>query len=150
MVYFTLFDDHQAVNLIQGNFIGWFGLTHSSPPARIAPLFSPYSGDFLVYAVIATGGKQYLVHKGDQIKVEKLGLDPGKKVEFDQVLLLADGEDVSIGTPYVKGGKVTAEVQDNSRAKKVEVIKFKRRKNYMKRMGHRQHYTQVKITDISK
>ena len=103
-----------------------------------------------MYAVIATGGKQYLVHKGDQIKVETQDLDPGKKVEFDQVLLLADGDDVSIGTPYVDGGKVTAEVQLNARAKKIDIIKFKRRKQYMKRMGHRQHYTQLKITDISK
>ncbi len=103
-----------------------------------------------MYAVIATGGKQYLVHKGDQIKVEKLALAPGKKIEFDQVLLLADGDDVSIGTPYVEGGKVTAEVQENARAGKIEIIKFKRRKQHMKRMGHRQHYTQVKITDISK
>ena len=103
-----------------------------------------------MYAVIATGGKQYLVRKGDQIKIEKLGLDPGKKIEFDQVLLLADGEDVSIGTPFVEGGRVTAEVQENARAGKIEVIKFKRRKQYMRRMGHRQHYTQVKITDISK
>lgn len=103
-----------------------------------------------MYAVIATGGKQYLVHKGDQIQVEKLGLDPGKEIEFDQVLLLADGEEVSIGTPYIEGSKVTAEVQKNARAKKIDVIKFKRRKQYMKRMGHRQHYTQVTITDISK
>ena len=103
-----------------------------------------------MYAVIATGGKQYIVRKGDQIKIEKLGLDPGKKIEFDQVLLLADGEDVSIGTPFVEGGKVTAEVQENARAGKIEIIKFKRRKHYMRRMGHRQHYTQVKITDISK
>ena len=103
-----------------------------------------------MYAVIATGGKQYLVHKGDQIKVEKLGLDPGKTIEFDQVLLLADGEDVSIGAPYIEGGKVTAEVQENARARKIDIIKFKRRKQYMKHMGHRQHYTQVKITDISK
>ena len=103
-----------------------------------------------MYAVIATGGKQYLVHKGDQIQVEKLALAPGKTIEFDQVLLLADGDDVSIGTPYVEGGRVTAEVQENARARKVEIIKFKRRKQHMKRMGHRQYYTQVKITDISK
>ena len=103
-----------------------------------------------MYAVIATGGKQYLVHKGDQIKIETLDLDPGKKVEFDQVLLLADGDDVSIGTPYIEGGRVTAEVQHNARAKKIDIIKFKRRKHHMRRMGHRQHYTQVKITDITK
>lgn len=103
-----------------------------------------------MYAVIATGGKQYRVQKGDQIKVEKLAGEPGDKVVFDQVLLLADGEDVSIGTPYIDGSKVTGEVQEQARAKKIEIIKFKRRKHHMKHMGHRQHYTQVKITKISK
>ena len=103
-----------------------------------------------MYAIIATGGKQYRVQKGDQIKVEKLAVDSGKKVIFDQVLLVADGDKVDIGTPYLKGRKVTGEVQEQARAKKIEIIKFKRRKHHMKRMGHRQHYTQVKITNISK
>lgn len=103
-----------------------------------------------MYAIIATGGKQYRVHQGDQIKVEKLAGNPGDKIEFDQVLLLADGEDVSIGTPYIKGGKVTGEVLEHARAKKIDILKFKRRKQHMKHMGHRQHYTQVKITNISK
>lgn len=103
-----------------------------------------------MYAIIATGGKQYRVQEGDQIKVEKLAGDPGEKVEFDQVLLLADGENVTIGEPYVDGGKVMGEVQDQARGKKIEVIKFKRRKHHMKRMGHRQSFTQVKITGISK
>ncbi len=103
-----------------------------------------------MYAIIATGGKQYRVQKGDYIRVEKLAGDPGEKVEFDQVLLLADGEDVTIGAPYVDGGKVTGEVEEQARAKKIEIIKFKRRKHHMKRMGHRQSFTQVKITGISK
>ena len=103
-----------------------------------------------MYAIIATGGKQYRVQKGDQIRVEKLAGDPGEKVEFNQVLLLADGEDVTIGAPYVDGSKVTGEVEEQSRAKKIEIIKFKRRKHHMKRMGHRQSFTQVKITGISK
>lgn len=103
-----------------------------------------------MYAIIATGGKQYRVQEGDQIKVEKLAGDPGEKIEFNQVLLLADGEDVSIGAPYVDGSKVMGEVQDQARAKKIEVIKFKRRKHHMKRMGHRQSFTAVKITGISK
>jgi large subunit ribosomal protein L21 len=103
-----------------------------------------------VYAIIATGGKQYRVKEGDHIQVEKLAGDPGEKIEFDQVLLLADGDDVSIGTPYVDGSKVTGEVQNQARSKKIEIIKFKRRKHHMKRMGHRQSYTQVKITGISK
>lgn len=100
--------------------------------------------------MIATGGKQYRVHEGDRIKVEKLGKAQGEKVIFDQVLLLADGEEVSIGTPYIEGGGVTGEVQGHIKAKKIDVIKFKRRKNHLKRMGHRQQYTQVKITNISK
>ena len=103
-----------------------------------------------MYAIIATGGKQYRVQKGDHIRVEKLAGDPGEKVEFNQVLLLADGEDVTIGAPYVDGSTVTGEVEDQARAKKIEVIKFKRRKHHMKRMGHRQSFTQVKITGISK
>lgn len=103
-----------------------------------------------MYAVIATGGKQYRVHEGDQIKVEKLDEAPGEKVVFDRVLLLADGEDVSIGTPYVEGGEVTGEVQEHGKGKKIDIIKFKRRKHHMKRMGHRQRYTQVKITRIAK
>ena len=103
-----------------------------------------------MYAIIATGGKQYRVQEGDQIKVEKLAGDPGEKIEFNQVLLLADGEDVTIGAPYLDGSKVMGEVQDQARAKKIEIIKFKRRKQHMKRTGHRQSFTQVKITGICK
>ena len=103
-----------------------------------------------MYAIIATGGKQYRVQKGDQIRVEKLAGDPGEKVEFNQVLLLADGDDVSIGAPYLDGSKVTGEVEQQDRAKKIDIIKFKRRKHHMKRMGHRQSFTQVKITGIKK
>ena len=103
-----------------------------------------------MYAIIATGGKQYRVQEGDHIRVEKLAGDPGEKVEFNQVLLLADGEDVTIGAPYVDGSKVMGEVEDQARAKKIEIIKFKRRKHHMKRMGHRQSFTQVKITGITK
>ena len=126
-------------------------MTHQDRIAKIAPLFRPLiTENSKVYAIIATGGKQYRVQEGDQIKVEKLAGDPGEKVEFNQVLLLADGEDVTIGAPYVDGGKVMGEVQEQARAKKIEVIKFKRRKHHMKRMGHRQSFTEVKITGISK
>lgn len=103
-----------------------------------------------MYAVIATGGKQYRVCEGDQIRVEKLDEAPGGKVVFDHVLLFADGEDVAIGTPYVEGSKVTGEVQEHGKAKKIDIIKFKRRKHHIKRMGHRQRYTQIKITRIDK
>lgn len=101
-----------------------------------------------MYAVIATGGKQYRVAEGQTIKVEKLAADAGDNVEFDQVLLIADGDSVNIGTPFIEGGKVVAKVAGNGRGKKVEIIKFKRRKHHRKRMGHRQDYTEIEITGI--
>ncbi len=102
-----------------------------------------------MYAVIQTGGKQHRVAEGDTLKVEKLEAETGSTVEFDKVLMVADGDEVKIGTPYLDGGKVTAEVQALGRAKKVHILKFRRRKHYLKRQGHRQWYTQVKITGIS-
>jgi len=102
-----------------------------------------------MYAVIQTGGKQYRVSQGDTVKVEKLGTDEGASVELDKVLMLADGEDIKIGTPYVEGGKVTATVKSHGRGKKVKIIKFRRRKHHMKRQGHRQWYTELEITGIS-
>lgn len=102
-----------------------------------------------MYAVIQTGGKQYRVSQGDKLRVEKLGADEGAKVELDKVLMVADGEKVTVGTPYVKGGKVTATVTAHGRGKKVKIIKFKRRKHHLKRQGHRQWYTELEITKIS-
>ncbi|MCG8426379.1 MAG: 50S ribosomal protein L21 [Chromatiales bacterium] len=102
-----------------------------------------------MYAVIQTGGKQYRVSEGDTLKVEKLGADEGASVELDKVLLVADGDDIKVGTPYVDGGKVTATVKSHGRGKKVNIIKFKRRKHHMKRQGHRQWYTELEITGIS-
>ncbi len=102
-----------------------------------------------MYAVIATGGKQYKVAAGDIIRIEKLPESAGDEVSFDQVLLVSDGEDVSIGAPYVEGGSVSAKVQSQGRAKKVEIIKFRRRKHHRKQMGHRQSFTEVEITGIS-
>ena len=78
-----------------------------------------------MYAVIQTGGKQYRVSQGDTLKVEKLGADEGASVELDKVLMLADGEDIKVGTPYVEGGKVTATVKSHGRGKKVKIIKFR-------------------------
>ena len=101
-----------------------------------------------MYAVFKTGGKQYRATTGDVIKVEKLDAEKGAEVELDQVLMVADGEDVKIGTPYLEGGKVTATVVDHGRRDKIKVIKFKRRKNYRKQMGHRQYFTQIEITGI--
>lgn len=100
-------------------------------------------------AVFVTGGKQYRVSKGDKIRVESLDIEPGKTVKFDQVLMLVDGDNSKIGAPVVKGGKVSAKVIANGRGKKVEIIKFRRRKHHMKRQGHRQNYTEIEITGIS-
>ncbi|EHQ51838.1 50S ribosomal protein L21 [Ectothiorhodospira sp. PHS-1] len=102
-----------------------------------------------MYAVIATGGKQYRVAQGDVIRVEKLDAESGASVEFDNVLLVGSGEDVKVGAPFVEGGKVTASVKSHGRADKVEIIKFRRRKHSRKQMGHRQHFTEVEITSIS-
>ena len=102
-----------------------------------------------MYAVIKTGGKQYRVSEGDTLRVEKLDSSAGETIEFDQVLAVGEGADLKIGTPFVKGGKVTATVKQQGRAKKVEIIKFRRRKHHMKKMGHRQSYTELEITGIS-
>ena len=102
-----------------------------------------------MYAVIKTGGKQYRVSQGDTLRVEKLDAGAGDSVDFDEVLMVGEGADVRIGTPLVDGGLVTATVKSHGRGKKVEIIKFRRRKHHMKRMGHRQDYTEVEITGIS-
>ncbi|WP_305856298.1 50S ribosomal protein L21 [Balneatrix alpica] len=102
-----------------------------------------------MYAVIVSGGKQYRVKAGESIKLEKLTADVGASVEFDKVLLVANGEDIKIGAPVVEGAKVTAEVVTHGRGEKVRIIKFRRRKHHMKRQGHRQWFTEVKITGIN-
>ncbi|MBK1723397.1 50S ribosomal protein L21 [Thiocystis violacea] len=102
-----------------------------------------------MYAVIQTGGKQYRVSEGDTVKVEKLAAEQGASIDIEQVLMVADGDDVKVGAPYLAGGKVTATVESHGRAKKVKIIKFRRRKHHMKRQGHRQWFTALKITGIS-
>ncbi len=102
-----------------------------------------------MFAVFSSGGKQHRVTEGEVIRLELLKADPGEKVVFDKVLIVADGDDVSVGKPYVAGGKVTAEVISHDRGKKIRVIKFKRRKDYLRRQGHRQWFTELKITGIS-
>jgi large subunit ribosomal protein L21 len=101
-----------------------------------------------MHAVIKTGGKQYRVAQGDKLHVESLTVAPGDDVEFSEVLLVCDGESISVGTPFVEGAKVTATVVENGRGPKIEIIKFKRRKQYRRKMGHRQNYTCVEIKDI--
>ncbi len=102
-----------------------------------------------MYATIRTGGKQYNVKKGDVIKVETLEADAGQSINFDEVLMLADGDDRKIGAPTIAGAKVTGEVLEQGRHKKIFILKFKRRKHHMKRQGHRQNYTAVRIIDIT-
>ena len=102
-----------------------------------------------MYAVVQTGGKQYRVAEGDTVRVEKLSADEGAAVELNRVLMVADGDNVKVGAPYIKGGKVIATVAGHGRADKVKIIKFRRRKHYMKRQGHRQWYTLLKVTGIS-
>ena len=102
-----------------------------------------------MYAVISTGGKQYKLAKGDVCRIEKLDAEEGASVDLDKVLLIADGDNINIGAPYVDGGKVTATIKSHGRAKKVEIMKFKRRKHHQKRTGHRQYYTEIEVTGIS-
>jgi large subunit ribosomal protein L21 len=102
-----------------------------------------------MYAVIKTGGKQYRVSQGDTLRIETIDANAGDSIEFDQVLMVGEGESVKIGAPLVKGGKVTATIKSHGRGSKIEIIKFHRRKHHMKRMGHRQNYTEVEITGIS-
>jgi len=101
-----------------------------------------------MYAVIKTGGKQYRVSEGQTLKVEKLPAEAGASVDFDQVLLIADGDQITVGAPLIEGGKVSATVKNHSRRKKVEIVKFRRRKHHRKQMGHRQHYTEIEIIGI--
>ena len=102
-----------------------------------------------MYAVIETGGKQYRVTEGQYIRVEKLNAAEGDSVEIDKVLMIANGDDVKVGAPYVDGGKVTAKVKSNGRGKKIRIIKFRRRKHSRKQQGHRQSYTEIEITGIA-
>lgn len=101
-----------------------------------------------MYAVIKTGGKQYRVAEGDVLRVEKLSADVGASVDIEQVLMMADGDRVSLGTPFIENGKVTATVRSHGRGKKIKIIKFRRRKHYRRQMGHRQSYTEIEITGI--
>jgi len=101
-----------------------------------------------MYAVIATGGKQYRVSEGAVLRVEKLDAEEGASIEFDRVLLVGDGDTISVGKPFLAGGKVQATVMSQGKGRKVEIVKFRRRQNYRRTKGHRQHFTQIKITGI--
>jgi large subunit ribosomal protein L21 len=101
-----------------------------------------------MYAVVATGGKQYKVQQGDVLRVEKLTGDVGSEVAFDKVLMFSDGENVQIGQPVVEGAVVKGRIVEQGKSKKVIVFKYKRRKRYRRKQGHRQPYTAVKIDAI--
>lgn len=103
-----------------------------------------------MFAVIESGGKQHRVQEGDVLRLEKLDAESGASITFDRVMLVGEGEDLTIGTPLVEGGSVTAEVLGHGRHDKITIIKFKRRKDYDKKQGHRQHYTEIKVTGISR
>ena len=102
-----------------------------------------------MYAVIKSGGKQHRVVEGERLKVELLNVEPGQTVTFDDVLMVVNGDSIQIGTPIVTGAKVTAEVLEHGRHDKVRIVKFRRRKHYRRQAGHRQYYTELKITGIS-
>ncbi|ERS83492.1 MULTISPECIES: 50S ribosomal protein L21 [unclassified Halomonas] len=102
-----------------------------------------------MYAVIKSGGKQYRVQEGQTLKLEKIEVPTGESIDFDEVLLVGSEDDVKVGAPLVEGAKVSAEVVSHGRGDKVTIIKFRRRKHHMKRQGHRQWFTEVKITGIS-
>lgn len=101
-----------------------------------------------MYAVISTGGKQYRVSEGSVLRVEKLDAEAGANVEFEQLLLVGKGDQVKVGAPFVNGGKVVATVQSHGKGEKKTIVKFRRRKHYLRQGTHRQPYTEIKVTSI--
>ena len=102
-----------------------------------------------MYAVFRSGGKQYRAAKGDVLRLEKIEADEGATVKFDEVLMVGEGADVKVGNPTLSGGTVSGKVLKQGKTKKVSVVKFKRRQNYLRQGSHRQFFTEVEITDIS-
>ena len=101
-----------------------------------------------MYAVIATGGKQYRVQEGSVLRVEKLAAEPGAEVKFDEVLLVGAGDSVKVGTPMLAGAVVSATAQRHGQGDKVSIVKFRRRKHYLRMKNHRQSFTEIKVTGI--
>jgi len=127
------------------------GLTRGAVTAMISGYFAAVEavlGVATMYAVIATGGKQYRVQEGAVVRIEKLDAEQGASVEFNQVLLVGAGASVTIGAPYVGSAKVVATVESHGKGDKVRIVKFRRRKHYKREGTHRQPYTDVKITSI--
>ena len=105
--------------------------------------------NFLMYAVIKTGGKQYRVAAGDKLKIEQIAADVGGDVSFTEVLAVGNGADLVVGAPLVSGASVVAKVLSQGRGDKVRIFKMRRRKHYQKRQGHRQNFTEVEISTIN-
>ena len=101
-----------------------------------------------MYAVLVTGGKQYRVMQGEKLRVEKLEVEEGSEIKFDNILLLGDSDGIKLGDA-LKGAIVGAKVVGHGRADKIRIVKFRRRKHHRKQMGHRQHYTEIEITGIA-
>ena len=101
-----------------------------------------------MFAVIKTGGKQYRVSQGDKLRVESLEANEGDAVNLDQVMMVGEGDKVTVGEPLIAGATVSAKVLNHGRGRKVDIVKFRRRKHYRRQMGHRQNYTEVEITGI--
>jgi large subunit ribosomal protein L21 len=101
-----------------------------------------------MYAVICSGGKQYRVQEGDVLKLESLAEEVGSTINFDKVLLVGEGDKVKLGSPFLDTCKVSATIVSHGRHKKIEIIKFRRRKHHEKWQGHRQNYTEIKVTQI--
>ena len=108
----------------------------------------PEKSENIMFAIIKSGGKQYKAKKSTVLKLEKIEKDVGETIEFDNILMLQNGDEIKVGSPTVHGAKVVAEVLEQGRHKKVQIIKFRRRKHSMKRQGHRQYFTAVKIIEI--
>ena len=102
-----------------------------------------------MYAIIVTGGKQYRVMKDEVLQEKKIDAEAGANVEINEVLMVGDGDSVTVGTPTVEGAKVTATVKSHGRLDKIRIVKFRRRKHHRKQMGHRQHFTEIQITGIT-
>ena len=104
---------------------------------------------WIMYAVIKTGGKQYKVSAGEKLRIESVPADVGAEITLDQVLLVADGDNVTMGTPLVSGAEVKAKVLSHGRGEKVKIFKLRRRKHYRKTLGHRQNYTEIEISSVT-
>ena len=122
------------------------GLTGRGSASRMRDLFRV---EFIMYAVIATGGKQYRVEEGSVLRIEKLTAEPGAEVKFDDVLLVGSGDSVKVGAPKLAGASVSATVQRHGQGDKVSIVKFRRRKHYLRMKNHRQKFTEIKVTGIS-